>query len=510
MRHKLIVFACIFLALPALASAADLGAVRFENSGAPEAQEPFQRGVAALHSFFYDEAADLFREAQVADPDFALAYWGEALTYDHPIWREHDREAAQKALARLAPTPEARAAKAGTELERAFLESVEILFADEGDSESRHYAYRDALRRIHERWPNHPEAAAFYALAIQGADPRGDEVIPARMRSAAVLEEVFPEFPEHPGILHYLIHAYDDPVHAPLGLRPARTYAEVAPSAHHALHMPSHIFLQLGMWERVVASNRDAVAASETWVARRGHPLHKVDLHSLSWLHYGLLQLGRVEEAEKTLQTADRVAEETGATRAVRTRDSMRARHGVELRSDRAPEVSDTSEALWSSAALLSAWRRGDLEALRELSSRFETSRESKDAEGAVAWQARGLELLVDGKADAAVEALREAAAIEEDMDPPSGPPEPQQPSHELLGDVLSSLGRHAEALEAYETALERMPNRSRSLHGAARAEAALGHAERAASYRDRLSETWRARFDPTESPMETEKAADR
>lgn len=506
MRQISTVFVCFLLVLPALACAADLGAVRFENTGAPEAQEPFQQGVAALHSFFYDEAADLFRQAQTADPDFALAYWGEALTYDHPLWQQHDRDAAQEALARLAPTREERAALAGTERERAFLDSVEILFADEGDSASRHDAYRDRLRRIHERWPEDPEAAAFYALAIQGADVEGDHVIPARIESAAVLEELHDDHPEHPGVLHYLIHAYDDPVHAPLGLRAARTYAEVAPAAHHALHMPSHIFVQLGMWDRVVASNEDAVAASVDWIERRGHPRDKMDLHSLSWLHYGLLQLGRVAEAATKIETAEDVAEEVGSGRATRTLDSMRARHRVETHGTQGPPelpVGDASgllEASQVSAAALAAWRRGDAEALEDVAARWADGQDGDRAEKALALQVEGLRLLMTGDAEGAVATLREAAAVEEQMGPPSGPPVPLQPSHELLGEVLLSLDRPAEALEAYEAELQRTPNRSWSLYGAARAEAGLGHDETAEEYRSRLPKAWLERFGKMDS----------
>lgn len=501
MKRILTAFALSLLILPSVLAAADLGAVQFDSSGAPEAQEPFQQGVAALHSFFYDEAADLFRTAQKADPDFALAYWGEALTYDHPLWQQHDREAAQEALARLAPTPEERAALAGTERERAFLQSVEILFGDEGDVESRHDAYRDALRPIHERWPEDPEAGAFYALAIQGADVKGDDVIPARIESAAVLEELFDSHPEHPGVLHYLIHAYDDPVHAPLGLRPARIYAQVAPAAHHALHMPSHIFLQLGMWDRVVASNEDAVAASVAWVKRRDHPRDKIDLHSLSWLHYALLQLGRLEEAASKIEVAESVADEVGSPRAHRTRDSMQARHRVETHSTQAPpelpegDASGLWEASQVSAAALAAWRRGDGDALAVLAARLEDARHEEGAQKAIALQTEGLRLLTTGDAEAAVATLREAAVVEERMGPPSGPPEPLQPSHELLGEVLLSLGRPAEALEAYQAELERTPNRSWSLYGAARAEAALGNSESAREYRSRLPEPWRERF---------------
>ena len=470
------------------APAAELGRVAFVNSGSEEAQEPFQQGVAALHSFFYDEAADLFREAQRRDPGFAMAYWGEALTHNHPLWRQQDRDAALEALGKLAPTRQERAAKAPTERERAYLETVEILYGD-GEKHERDVAYREALRRLAERFPDDPEARALHALAIQGAaetahQTGGADVIPARMESAGILEELFDRHPDHPGVLHYLIHAYDDPVHAPLGLRPARIYAEVAPEANHALHMPSHIFLQLGMWERVVASNEDAVAASEAWVERRGHARDKIDLHSLSWLHYARLQLGQTEAAERSLAKARQVAEEVGSARAVSTRDWMAARHLVELHATEPPvglpAADETEVGDWPlvSAAALAAWRRGDREALSELAARLRALAENDESTGALAAaarQAEGLALLAAGQRDEAVAALEEAVEIEEHMGPPSGPPDPLQPSHELLGEVLLQLGRPAEAREAFRAALERTPNRTWSVKGLAAAEKGAG-----------------------------------
>jgi tetratricopeptide (TPR) repeat protein len=478
--------------------AAELGSVRFESSGAAEAQEAFQQGVAALHSFFYGEAARQFREAQEADPGFALAYWGEALTHNHPLWREQDREAARAVLERLAPTAAERAAKAPTERERAYLEAVETLFG-EGSKEERDRAYAEALRRLHEGFPADPEAAAFYALALQGADVTGPGVIPARMRSAAILEELFDDHPDHPGVLHYLIHAYDDPVHAPLGLRAARRYARVAPAAHHARHMPSHIFLQLGLWEEVVASNRDAVAASEAWVERRGLAADQIDLHSLTWLHYGLLQLGRLREAEEVLHRAEAVVEQVGTPRAVHHRDDMRARHGLETGSAETVLLPPLPEATAHHGVLLeaaaqAAYRRGDgavLGAVAERLAALAAEEGGAPSLAAAARQAEGLRHLQRGEPEAGIARLREAAGLEEALDPPSGPPGPAKPSHELLGEVLLARGQAEDAAGAFAAALARMPNRAASLAGAARAAAAVGEAARARELAARLLGQW-------------------
>src|SRR5690349_8059946 len=310
------------LALPAHA-ASELGTVDFPTSGSPAAQTSFLQGVAALHSFFYDEAADLFREAQKADPGFALAYWGEAMTYNHPIWSEEDRDAALAALARLAPTPAERAAKAPTEREKAWLGAVEILYG-EGDKGARDAAYAEAMRKIYEQSPNDIEAASFYTLSLIGpalTGPPGEARNRPLIRAAAILEELFDRAPGHPGVLHYMIHAYDDPLHAPLGLRAARLYARVAPAAHHALHMPSHIFLQLGMWNEAAASNEQSFAASKAWVERAKLASSKRDLHSLAWLQYIYLQQGRRDEAKRLLDevTGDSPRELSTRTRMLST-----------------------------------------------------------------------------------------------------------------------------------------------------------------------------------------------
>ncbi|HTQ79273.1 MAG TPA: hypothetical protein VMM92_04700, partial [Thermoanaerobaculia bacterium] len=283
-----------------------LGAVHFPTSAGAAAQAAFLRGVAALHSFWYDEAADAFREAAALEPGFALAYWGEAMTFNHPLWAEQDREAARTALARLGPDREARAAKAPTAREKGYLEAVEVLYGEGGKAE-RDRAYAQAMGRLATAFPDDDEAAAFRALSLLGTVQAGDPAesqLRSRMQAAAILEELFSHHPDHPGVVHYLIHSYDDPIHAPLGLRAARIYARVAPAAPHALHMPAHIFVQLGRWQEAAASNEAAWAASVAWVERRKLAAEKRDFHSLSWLHYAYLQEGRLQKAAETLELA--------------------------------------------------------------------------------------------------------------------------------------------------------------------------------------------------------------
>ena len=258
------VMACLALAggsasLPA--QAPKLGRLSFPNSGSKTAQPAFIRGVLLLHSFEYEDAAAAFRDAQRADPSFALAYWGEAMTHNHPVWNEQDLDSARAILGRLAPTAEARALKARTARERAWLETGEILYGD-GEKPRRDTLYSAALDRLTMSYPDDREARLFYALSLMGLS-QAVRNIPAYMRAGAIAQDVFLANPEHPGAAHYIIHAFDDAQHAPLGLRAARAYSKIAPGADHAQHMTSHIFLGLGMWEETVAANEVASFGAE-------------------------------------------------------------------------------------------------------------------------------------------------------------------------------------------------------------------------------------------------------
>jgi hypothetical protein len=212
-----------------------LGHIDFPTSASGEAQEHFVQGVLLLHSFEYADAREEFQAASKIDPAFAMAYWGEALTFTHPVWVEQDESAGRAVLARLGPTREARLAKAPTQREKDYLSAVEILYGD-GDKVARDAAYAQAMGSVMKKYPDDLEAAALYAVALLGTCEY-ERQFPVYMRAAAVAEEVFAKNPQHPGAVHYLIHAYDDPVHAPLGLRPARVYAKLAGSASHALHI---------------------------------------------------------------------------------------------------------------------------------------------------------------------------------------------------------------------------------------------------------------------------------
>src|ERR1700675_180726 len=304
MAASLALFTCAGL------NAQQLGSISFPTSGDAAAQSKFIEGVKDLHSFEFDEAAEAFHQAQQIDPNFALAYWGEAMSYNHPLWAQLDLPAARKALERLAPTLEGRLAKAHTEKEKAFIEAVNELFYAPGDKLARDNAYSDAMARLYERWPDDNEVSIFYALSLLGSVRPGDKGFRRQALAASIAFKVFQENPKHPGAAHFIIHSFDDPDHAILALPAARAYAAIAPAAAHALHMPSHIFVQLGMWPEVVASNTVAYKAAEDVITRLHTPEGREDFHTLSWLEYANLMMGKFDEAKKNIelgkQSADR------------------------------------------------------------------------------------------------------------------------------------------------------------------------------------------------------------
>src|SRR5262245_36572407 len=490
-----------------------LAPIRFPNSGSPAAQPAFLRGVTALHNFQYEDAVESFLEAQRLDPAFAMAYWGEAMAYNQTLWLNQDPEKAREIVQRLGPTAEARAARAGTDRERGFLAAVEVLFGS-GDKASRDRAYAEAMGRLAAAHPDDPEVLAFHALALMGTavrspalfGSRGDDLhqhalvgSEVQKQAAAVLEKVLRLDPDHPGALHYLIHDYDDPEHARLALPAARAYARVAPESSHALHMPAHVFLQLGMWQEAAASDEASFRASEAWVKRKGLPVGMRDYHSLSWLQYESLQLGRFQKAREALDLIEAAVDATGEPRFKALRSDMRARYVVETRSFQelaAARDFDTSGELF--AIGMSAARRGDTdlaERARAELSRRAGSRASGRYQSDVAVMERELAALLAvaaGGKDDAVLRMREAVALDGELPPPLGLPRPIKPAGELFGEILLELGRSEEAAAAFDQALGRWPNRSLSLLGRARAAAALGDRASAARHYARLLDNWK------------------
>ncbi|MDH4063985.1 MAG: hypothetical protein OEW19_06270, partial [Acidobacteriota bacterium] len=473
--------------------------IAFATSGSGEAQREFLRGVEALHNFEYEQAHEAFQRALTIDPSFAMAVWGEAMTYHQTLWRNEDMAAGRKALARLGPTPAARSARIPTARERGFFAAAEALFG-EGDVDTRRGRYAEAMARVYEAAPDDPEAASFYALALLGTMSRsligyvdsheghsaslaGSET---QRRVGEILAGVLRAHPEHPGALHYLLHNYDDPEHARLGLEAARTYARVAPAeSSHAQHMPAHIFLQLGMWSEAATSDRAAYAGSEAWVKARGLPLTMRSYHSLSWLQYELLQLGRFDEAWDTVGTLSPVVTSSGDLGLLSDLSSMRARFVIETRRWSMMANERNFGNINELCAIGISAARSANPSLAELARQALAGRSVAPEEGdlrpAAAIMEREVAAIIEltaGRRERAVDILRAASAAELALPPPLGLPVPIKPAPELLGEVLLEIGRPAEAVEPFQQALARNANRTLSQLGLARATAALGQAD--------------------------------
>ena len=484
------------MCLLAPAGQEDLGEVAFANSGSAQAQQAFTQGMAALYSFWYDKARLHFHEARTLDPDFAMAYWGEAMSHHKALWDLQDPQAAREVMAALGSTPEIRLSKAPTPREKGFVAGLELLFG-EGEKKERDLAFRDHMSRLAKQFPEDIDVAAFYALSILGTIQMGTDFREA-VYAAALLEPFFAQHPRHPGVLHYLIHAYDDPIHAPLGLRAARNYARVAPGSAHALHMPSHIFVQMGMWAETVASNQQATEAA----LANGEP-RQYD-HASVWLHYGYLQQGRGEEARSQMDAYMKTGGEF-STRAKRIAAELAARYLVETgRWQEQESLGAFLEGSRESQVLLARClaetfqahlpeARAHLDAMKAIveDEKKDGNDRRADAAAVRAAMAEAAILWMDHRWEEAEALLSEAETGALALGLPNGPPPMMKPVFELSGELLLLMDQPERALAKFKTSLERTPNRPLSLAGLALAAERTKNAEVAADALARLKAVW-------------------
>ena len=499
----------------ALLLAANLGVSHFAATGPKVCQRKVLEGVLALHSFVYEDARDAFVEAE-KDAPCPIAFWGEAMTYDHPLWGEQDAAAGKAALAKL---------PAGARLslaERGLTEAARALY-DRG-----HLAWMERLARLHAELPGDDEVALFYSLSLYANAEHGADVKRA-MEAAALALDVFARNPDHPGAAHYLIHACDSPDHAALALQAALRYAQIAPAAGHALHMPSHIFVQLGMWPQVEASNLAAVKAGMEFVARHDLPVSRADWHSYSWLAEARLEQDRADEVLPMIARVRELAaqEKDAVLRYVQAMLALQWLSATE-------EWSRTDELL-AMAPLAAEDEPGYLDTQLkyegqnhtpyELTARLYAARarlsaaaaggdETETAEAAAQWlavrarfaartgsgarfletgqlisramQAQAHSLRSSGDIGEAIEATRAVADLEDKL--PASGPALWRPAREELGDLLVRSHRFAEAEAAYRRALELRPNRLHALRGLAESARSAGDAATAAAAQSQLT----------------------
>ena len=506
-----------------------LGTVAFPASCSNHAQANFLRGVAALHSFWYEVALDEFRASSTIDPDCIMGYWGEAMAHNHPIWGDpQETEAARTVLEQIKDTPKL------TPREYAYVQAVKVLYG-EGEKPARDRAYSAAMEKISRDYPKDVEGALFYALSLMGTVPAEDPAgLPIRLRAGAIASDIYQKNPNHPGAAHYILHAYDDPEHAAQALPAARRYAEIAPEAPHALHMPSHIFLQLGMWPEAAASNEASWAASDQWVKRKNLSISKRDYHGLHWLLYIYLQQGRYAKAEELLNVMRQSLAQfpnddpRNMMFGTFTYTSMTAAFVAETeRWDAAEQLLDSTPAKTESTNSQEGSRPTPMQAyvvvpqipaiftrglksaiqgspdaqkyITELATIREEQSGAKEpfiAQVVTMTEIQELELaalvnFTKGNVDDAMKTMTQATALEEAMLVPSGPPTVIKPPHELFGEILLRAGRSQEAAQQFATSLRRHPNRARSLLGAARAAAKNGDPQGAAYAYAQFSRQW-------------------
>lgn len=529
-RAGLLLCAVIACVAVARAQAPQLGHIAFPTSATGAAQAAFVRGVLYLHNFEYDEAILAFREAQKTAPDFAMAYWGEALSYSQPLWYSENLPRAREVLMRLAPTASARAAKAPTAREKGYLDAVEQLLGA-GDRLARYRACADRLAALAAQFPDDDEARLFQALTLLGTIPEGARNPSVSMQAGGLAAAVLKKNPQHPGAAHYVLHAYDDGEHNAMALGAARIYASIAPSSSHALHMPSHAFLPLGMWDEAARSDEASFAASVAWVKRTGRTVNQQDFHSLSWLHYEYLQQGRFAKARETMAVVQRALDETsrpagaagrgtpapsgpGAGRSVGSEigrgydaaaltnelANMRARQVIEG-SDWAamkgqPSFDNVDElfALGLSSVALDDYGRADA-AVAELrkAAGVLPDRDMADILSISADELTGLLTLARGNKDAGLAALARAAQREAARPKPIARPYPAKPAGELYAEALFALGNPAASVAAYRRVLERTPRRPLALLGLARAAKAAGDGAQASRAAGEFLRIWHA-----------------
>ncbi|MFZ1917064.1 MAG: hypothetical protein WAU58_05790 [Terriglobales bacterium] len=479
-----------------------LGKVSFPITCAPDSQKAFERGVALLHSFGYEEAEEQFADIVKQDPSCAIAHWGIAMSLFHQIWERPEEPSLKRGHEEL---EKAQKIGAKTERERGYISALAVFYSDTNPKDylKRAAAYSDAMAKVYQQYPKDLEAGAFYALSLLASEPPGDTSHAASKKAVEVLNPLFQQQPDHPGLAHYIIHSCDSPEMASMALDAARRYAEIAPSSAHAVHMPSHIFARLGLWQEDIQANLKSVALTEQSSAMhmRGH-----ELHAMHFLLYAYLQTGQDEAAQQIVEKSKQIVAKAPAN------DDMGMLQYFGFAAADFPALYDLEMRHWADAAelqpasnatpdlqMITYWARtvasanmGDVEATRRNAKKFdeaeEATRKSKYAyvlegpnsdEGEVrAWLA-----FAEKNNEDALHEMRRVADTQDKL----GKGEVAIPAREMLGDMLLELNQPEKALGEYETAMKTDPNRFNGLAGAARAAERAHQAEKANSYSAQL-----------------------
>jgi tetratricopeptide (TPR) repeat protein len=431
-----------------------------------------------------------------------MAYWGESLTHYRRLWYSIDLESARAAMNKLGATTEVRAGKASTAREKAYLASVDLLYG-ELDQKEREKKYAAALGNLAADYPDDENAKAFHSLALmwtESGDYRG------LMKSAAVAQGVYDSNPTHPGALHYLIHAFDTPVHAPLGLPAALSYDKVAASAAHALHMPSHIYVALGMWEKASDINVRSSAAAKAWADKRGSGLNGNGAHALQWLQYSRIQQGQLERAKELLaemqaetkKNPARLGQFIQAWATYMAETDYEDNEHADIDFDPDGQRGGSLLAYHFTRGAFAA-RHGDMATAKASLAQIAAierppafMRWSEEKRQISDLQIRAFMAEAKGDDEKALGLLEQAVAVESSLAAESGLPSPVNPSPELYGELLAKLGQHDKAIEQFEASLKHYQGRSGSLLGLARAASAAGQNTEAERAYEALTQNWK------------------
>jgi uncharacterized protein GlcG (DUF336 family) len=489
------------------ASAEKLGKVHFETSCAEAVGPEFDRAMALLHSFEFPEATAGFQKVLKADPTCGIAEWGIAMsTWGNPF---AGLRAARTLQDGLAAAQRAQKVGAKTERERAYIAAVMLLYkdADRLDQRARTLAYERAMEQIYRKYPADREAAAFYALSVDQTAPPTDKTYANQLKAAAILEDLFKVEPEHPGITHYLIHSYDVPPLAPRGLVYARRYADLAPDAPHALHMPAHTFTRVGSWQESIDTN---IRSRDAAVIRKNSG---EVLHALDYMTYAYLQTAQDAAARKAVAELEAVIagqfpqappapQASGASAgpaggfpaaAIPARYALERNQWADAAALTArPASQPYIEAMTHFARALGAARSGRPDAARpdidrlaalrdkeiELKDEYWTTQVEIQRQSAEAWMS-----WAQGRKDEALKAMAAAAVLEDTTEKAAVTPGPLAPTRELLGEMLLEANQPAQALAEFEANLKKEPNRFKSVYGAGRAAELAGDRQKAQTY---------------------------
>jgi hypothetical protein len=513
-----LLLAILFLApaTPTAAAAPDeaqaqFGRVDFSVSCGQAAQQQFVRAVAILHSFWYEEAVKAFTAVTQTDADCAMGYWGVAMSHWTPLWGPPSEGALKAGSAAVG---KAVSASAKTARERDYIEAIAAFYrdSDKTDHRTRSLAYANAMEQVYLRYPEDKEAAIFYALALNAVALPSDKTYANQKKASAILEKIFIEQPNHPGVAHYLIHSYDSAPLAEHGLAAAICYSKIAPAVPHALHMPSHIFTRLGQWQKSIESNRAAAESGQAYALQQfgSGVAWSEALHAMDYLEYAHLQLGQDREAKQVLdrilafhKVAPEAAAAAYALAAVPARYALERRDWAQAAALTLPPLAFAWEKFpWTPtmiafARALGAARTGDFATAAAEIAHLQSARDGlkerdKYWAAQIEVQRRAAVAILAharGHADEALAQMRDAAELEGSMEKHPVTPGSVVPARELLADLLIEVNKPADALAEYARVLKSEPNRFRSIHGAARAAVLAGDAANAKSYYQQLAD---------------------